>query len=253
MAEPVRRRQRSKFLKHLFEGLAALAALATIIGVYLQLRGDDPPPAQMASTENPAQSASNAQALAPPSAEDQSGGAPLSERADDSDTSAARALDEIAKEEWCYVGLSALLRRVLRSAPRASLEELADAGDARAQLLVGRGHVDALFGFPLAPETAFSFFKRAASGGDPSALNALGVAYDLGIGIEADPYAAVPLYKRASDAGCAQATHNLALAYGTGSGGLTQDREEAIRLHRVAAAQGLDSARQSLEWYRQNP
>jgi hypothetical protein len=156
------------------------------------------------------------------------------------------ALDAIPKDEWCLAPSALLLKRVLKSVSRPELERVADAGDARAGLLAGRGYVDGLFGFPKDSGAAFSHFKRAAASGDPAAMNLLSAAYDMGLGTEKDPYAAVRLQRQASDAGCINATYNLGLSYSQGSGGLPVDQNEALRLFRIAAQEGHELARHKL-------
>jgi hypothetical protein len=255
MAEPESNERKSQLIRHLFEGLAALAAIATIVtllfGDRLLDRAGNPPHGETIQVES--------KTAVGPTAQD----AQLSVDLENSTEASSRQLDpgpavvvalnSIPTDEWCSIGASVLLKRVLRAVERSDLERAADTGEARAQLLVGRGYVDGLFGFSKDAAMAFSFFKRAASSGDPAAVNVLGTAYHYGIGTDPDPYAAVRLYKRASDAGCVNAMYNLGRAYEEGWGGLPIDRTQAARLFSSAAKEGHEPSRQHLAWYEDHP
>lgn len=252
MAVTDRDGRKARILRHLLEGLAALAAIATIVAV---LFGDHllDRPKEARQGEMTKLDPAPAPAVTITANEQSDSTSGNFSRGPDfkpaSDSGVVAALSSVAPEEWCSTSAAVLLKRVLKAVDRSALERSADTGDARAQLLVGRGYIDGLFGFPKDTATAFSFFKRAASSGDPAAVNILGAAYDQGIGTEQDSHAAVRLYRRASDAGCVHAMSNLAYAYAAGEGGLPADRTEAIRLYTLAAKEGHEPSRQALIWF----
>jgi hypothetical protein len=111
---------------------------------------------------------------------------------------------------------------------------LADAGDPRAQAIVGfayyrgRGiiHDDA---------EAAKWLHRAADQGDAPARFTLGVMYGEGRGVPQDFTEAAHWYRLAAEQGDAQAEYNLGLAYARGEG-VTQDVVEAHMWFNLAAA-----------------
>ena len=113
-------------------------------------------------------------------------------------------------------------------------QPLAEAGDVRAQSLVGlmyyRGRgpcVDAA--------EAVRRFRRAADGGDAAARFYLGVMFAEGRGVPQDYEEAAQWYQRAADLGDPQALYNLGLAYAKGEG-VSQDNVTAHMLLNVSAA-----------------
>jgi uncharacterized protein len=113
-------------------------------------------------------------------------------------------------------------------------QPLAEAGDVRAQSLVGlmyyRGR-----GPRVDPAEAVQWFRRAADGGDAAARFYLGVMFAEGRGVPQDYEEAAVWYQRAADLGDAQALYNLGLAYAQGEG-VAQDNVTAHMLLNVAAA-----------------
>ena len=113
-------------------------------------------------------------------------------------------------------------------------QPLAEAGDVRAQSLVGlmyyRGR-----GPRVDPAEAVKWFRRAADGGDAAARFYLGVMFAEGRGVPQDYEQAAVWYQRAADLGDAQALYNLGLAYAQGEG-VSQDNVTAHMLLNVAAA-----------------
>jgi TPR repeat protein len=113
-------------------------------------------------------------------------------------------------------------------------QPLAEAGDVRAQSLVGlmyyRGR-----GPRVDPAEAVRWFRAAADGGDAAARFYLGVMFAEGRGVPQDYEQAAIWYQRAADLGDAQALYNLGLAYAQGEG-VSQDNVTAHMLLNVAAA-----------------
>jgi TPR repeat protein len=87
-------------------------------------------------------------------------------------------------------------------------------------------------------EKAASLFLFSASKGHAGAQNRLGLCYANGTGLPKDEQAAVNYWGLAADQGYAEAQFNLAYFHEAGKGGLVKDFPEALRLYRLAAAQG---------------
>lgn len=122
--------------------------------------------------------------------------------------------------------------------------EAAKAGDAAAMDAVGLMFA-AGSGVDQDWEEARNWLEKAAAGGAATAHFRLGVMYQLALGVEADPEAAVAHYRTASDAGVAWATTNLAVAHLQGIG-VRANVREAIRLFKLARQQGDPTATYSL-------
>jgi len=86
-------------------------------------------------------------------------------------------------------------------------------------------------------EAALPLFLKAAEMGNPSAQYALGLFYDLGLGVQKDAEKAVEYYRLAADQGLALAQCNLGVCYYNGNG-VEQDYEMAVKYTRLAADQG---------------
>ncbi|MSP52479.1 MAG: sel1 repeat family protein [Alphaproteobacteria bacterium] len=126
----------------------------------------------------------------------------------------------------------------------AAFQELlpaADAGEARAQLLIGF-LIRAGAGVPADDIAAVRWFEKAAAQGWPEGQGALGVAYFLGRGVTQDYALAVQWLTRAADAGNADAQSNLGLMYLEGNGVVKS--EQAARLWFEKAAAQDDSRAQ---------
>lgn len=97
----------------------------------------------------------------------------------------------------------------MKGLPDSHLKDLADQGNARAQLEWAK----VLFLEGLAEkekyELAIPYIKRAVQKGLPAALNVYGTAYRHGLGVEKDPVLAYQWWKLASDRGYALARNNL--------------------------------------------
>ena len=111
---------------------------------------------------------------------------------------------------------------------------LADAGDARAQSLLGliyyRGR-----GVKQNDDEAAKWFRLAAGQGDAAAQLNLGNMYAEGQGVPQDSAEAAKWYHRAAEQGYAQAQYNLGLWYANGEGGV-QDNISAHMWFNLAAA-----------------
>jgi localization factor PodJL len=132
-----------------------------------------------------------------------------------------------------------------RPAPTAPLDRLtqaANAGNARAQLIVGLKYLDST---PPNQSEAAKWLTKAADAGEPVAQYRLGGLYERGTGVAADPVKAVRLYLAAANQGSRKAMHNLAVAYAEGIG-VKKDYAEASRWFLKAANLGLKDSQFNL-------
>eukprot|EP00850_Spirogloea_muscicola_P003912 SM000016S01900 [mRNA] locus=s16:432517:439919:- [translate_table: standard] len=87
------------------------------------------------------------------------------------------------------------------------------------------------------PCKAAAWYRRAAEGGHAKAQCNLGVLYELGEGVVPDAGEAAAWHRRAAEQGIAQAQFNLGASLEHGRG-VAQDATEALRWYRAAAEQG---------------
>ena len=102
---------------------------------------------------------------------------------------------------------------------------LADAGNARAQALLGYAHFHGR-GAARSDSEALRWFRLAGEQGDPDAAFHLGIMHDGGQSVPQDHAEAAAWYARAAARGHAQAQYNLGLAYAKGEG-VDQDNVRA--------------------------
>jgi localization factor PodJL len=134
-----------------------------------------------------------------------------------------------------------------RPAPVAPLDRLtaaANAGNPRAQLIVGLKYLDG-DGVPANDGEAAKWLGRAAEAGQPVAQYRLGTLYERGRGVPADQAKAVHWYQAAAAQGSRKAMHNLAVAYAEGNG-VKKDFTEASRWFLKAAMLGLSDSQFNL-------
>jgi hypothetical protein len=118
-------------------------------------------------------------------------------------------------------------------AAHASLSAAATVGDGQ------RAYVHRRF------EEARRIWAPLAEAGDAQAQVSLGLLFDLGQGVPADPATAYMWYRRAAGAGLAQAQFNVAVMQDSGVIG-PRDAVEAARWYAKAAAQGHHRAQYNL-------
>lgn len=124
------------------------------------------------------------------------------------------------------------------------LEPLAGAGDASAEYLLGKVHLDGL-GVPQDFSAAARWIAKAAEKGHAPAQNALGRLHAEGLGVARDGKAAVVWMKRAAEQGNPAHQYDLALLLDDARLGV-EDKIEAVRWFEAAAKQGLPAAKTSL-------
>jgi TPR repeat protein len=116
----------------------------------------------------------------------------------------------------------------------AMVQPLAEAGDVRAQSLLGlmyyRGRAVAQD-----DKEAATWFRRAADGGDATAQFYLGGMYAEGRGVPQDYAESAQWYHHAADQGDGQAQYNLGLAYARGEG-VEQNLVNAHMMFNLSAA-----------------
>jgi uncharacterized protein len=100
----------------------------------------------------------------------------------------------------------------LSSTDIAQLQSKAEAGDATAQLALGRAYQNGT-GVPQNDELAAKWYRKAADQGDAAAQNNLGVLYRAGLGVEKDKEEALKWYHMAARQGDANAMFNIGAAY----------------------------------------
>jgi localization factor PodJL len=123
------------------------------------------------------------------------------------------------------------------AAPLDKLTQLANAGNAKAELVVGLKYLEG-DGVAVNEAEAAKWLERAAEQGLAVAQYRLGTLYERGRGVPADMARAVHWYQLAAQAGNRKAMHNLAVAYATGAG-TDKNLAEAARWFSKAAALGL--------------
>lgn len=126
---------------------------------------------------------------------------------------------------------------------RAYLELLpmANAGDARAQYLVGQMSDNGLGPVQLNPAEAATWYQRAADKNNADAQFALANAYSIGRGVTVDPKLAMHWLAKAADNGHVTAMMSLAGLYETGIGE-ARNPEKAAEWTRKAADAGSVNA-----------
>lgn len=89
-----------------------------------------------------------------------------------------------------------------------------------------------------AHDAAIAILAPAAEAGDPRAQNLIGAAHEHGLGVAQDGQAAIRFYEASAGQGYPPAIYNLALVYGRGGPAIAPDRARAIAFFEQAI--GLD-------------
>ncbi|HEX3667214.1 MAG TPA: TetR family transcriptional regulator [Rhizomicrobium sp.] len=120
--------------------------------------------------------------------------------------------------------------------PPAQLRNLAEAGDPKAELLIGLQYLDGS-GVSKNDGAALAWLSRAAAHNQPLAQYDLGAMYENGRGIQADQAQAFRWFESAALKGNRRAMHSLATAYTEGRGA-EKNISEAARWYGRAAELG---------------
>lgn len=87
---------------------------------------------------------------------------------------------------------------------------------------------------------------KAAGDNNIRAIYMIGIMYEKGEGVPADPAEAAQWYRKAADKGDAAAQYRLGRFYEKGEG-VAESREEAIKLYRKSARQNYPAAKQAMK------
>lgn len=117
------------------------------------------------------------------------------------------------------------------------LTTLANAGSAKAQLLMGLKYLDG-DGVAVNEAEAAKWLERAANQNEAIAAYRLGTLFERGHGVPADTAKAMQWYSAAAKLGNRKAMHNMAVAYAEGAGA-PKDLTQAAQWFSKAAALGL--------------
>jgi hypothetical protein len=115
----------------------------------------------------------------------------------------------------------------------------ADQGEASGQLNLGKFYHEGRGALAKNDVEAARLFRMSADQGNPWGLISLGAFYRDGLGVAKDDREAARLFRQAADQGNPYGQFNLAYFYENGRGGLPLDSDEAARLYKLAAAQGV--------------
>ncbi|MEP1785577.1 MAG: SEL1-like repeat protein, partial [Nitratireductor sp.] len=128
----------------------------------------------------------------------------------------------------------------LLESDRQSLEQRADAGDAKAQHDLALAYLTGAVGTE-SPERAAELLREAAIQGLPGAQYNLAVLYETGQGVRQDDVRALLWYHSAAEQGHPNAQYNLGVMYAEGRG-IPLNFGEAARWFQAAAKQGMARA-----------
>jgi localization factor PodJL len=123
--------------------------------------------------------------------------------------------------------------------------QLANAGNATAETIMGLRYLDGAGGTPVNPAEAAKWLGQAANKGQAVAQYRYGTLLERGQGVAADPVRAAHLYLAAANQGNRKAMHNLAVSFAEGVGG-RKDMAEAARWFSKAAGLGLSDSQFNL-------
>lgn len=128
----------------------------------------------------------------------------------------------------------------------SAIQQAAEDGDKKSQLMLGTMYEDGLGGMPVNLEQAAHWYTQAAKQGYANAQYNLGLLYEDGRGVKQDFAQAVYWYEKASKAGFIEAKNNLGVLYVMGNG-VKKDAKTAEKLFREAAAAGNADAQRNLD------
>ena len=115
--------------------------------------------------------------------------------------------------------------------------EAALAGNIEAEFRLARLVSKGAKGLTKDLKTAAKLYEAAANSGHLEAQNAMGQAYQNGLGVSVDEAKAVEWYRKAAEAKLAVAQNNLGILYLNGKG-VERNVSEAFKLFELAANQG---------------
>ncbi|WP_323797839.1 peptidoglycan-binding protein [Nisaea sp.] len=152
----------------------------------------------------------------------------------------APALPASGAKDPVDMGASASSQAGLQQGERKSLEQSADAGDAKAQHDLALAYLTGAAGTQN-PERAAELLREAAIQGLPGAQYNLAVLYETGQGVRQEDVRALLWYHIAAEQGHPNAQYNLGVMYAEGRG-IPLNFGEAARWFQAAAKQGMARA-----------
>lgn len=151
----------------------------------------------------------------------------------------AADIDRILTEAWTAYNIGKY-KETLRL-----IKPLADNGNPRAQVMLGRCYENGL-GVEQDMAVAAQWFQLAAEQNDPEAQLLLAYCYEVGAGVPKNPQQVMNLMTRAAEAGNPEAQFNLALNYSQGLYGAPKNEAESFRWASLSAQQGYGQAERFL-------
>jgi len=127
----------------------------------------------------------------------------------------------------------------------SQLKTKAEAGDAQAQVDLGRAYDDGN-GVKQSDELAAKWYQKAAEQGNPEAQNILGNMYRAGRGVDQNKEEAVRWYRKAARQKYGNAMFNIGTAYYNGDG-VSVDDSEAYAWFVLAQENGSKSADEAIK------
>jgi uncharacterized protein len=123
----------------------------------------------------------------------------------------------------------------------AELQPLANAGDSKAERLLGKMYAEGL-GLDQDYKQAALWYQRGANQGYAAAMADLGDLYFYGNGVRQDQHEALRWYRQGAERGDPEAEYDYGLVFHDGSGGQKRSFDAALKWFLRAAAQGHAAA-----------
>lgn len=125
------------------------------------------------------------------------------------------------------------------------LLKAAELDDAPAQTTIGVYYNQGYCGFPADQQKAIEWYRKAVAKNEVMAQYNLGIQYEFGWGVKANPTIAAEWYQKAVEQGYTHAKANLAILYLYGKG-IPQDKDKGLKLLKESAEAGYDLAQYNL-------
>jgi hypothetical protein len=131
------------------------------------------------------------------------------------------------------------------------IRRAAEGGDPMAMAALGRDYIEGR-GVPRDVKAGVDLIRRAAESGEPQAMVELGLLHEQGEWVSPNPHEALRLYERAASLDCPRAMTCLAAVYYYGRG-VPADRQRAIELLGRASARTFPPADELLAMIQSRP
>ena len=150
---------------------------------------------------------------------------------------ARTALEAISQRAWNVDPLNSLFFRVIAATSMGELQKAAEAGDSRAQVMMGFARTYAAGGLDRDGPAALRWYAMAADQNEARGMLGVGFIHQQGLGVPKDAAEALRWHRKAAETGSAAGQNTLGFDYYSGLGS-PRDPEEAIRWFRKSADQG---------------